>query len=141
MMKIRVSSSIVFFLLCNILSAQSKSDTLKIIERPLNFSTFFYNTLPDSYFLNEYDYLKFNPNLLKDTASIWIQTRMQLSNMMNQDDNKNNLQTNILDPLSQKYSSLQSMKTLKYILGTVQVSAVGYLAYLHLKKYGFLKKK
>jgi hypothetical protein len=85
--------------------------------------------------------VKFNPSLLKDTASVWIQTRMQLSNMMNQDDNKNNLQINILNPLSQKYSSLQSMKILKYILGTVQVSAVGYLAYLHLKKYGFLKKK
>ncbi len=114
---------------------------LKTIEKSFGSSNFFNNTIPDSYFLDDYDYLNFNSYLLKDTASIWIQTRMLLSSIMNQDDNKNNLQSNILNPLGQKYSSLQSMKTLKYILGTVQVSAVGYLAYLHLRKYGFLKKK
>ena len=66
---------------------------------------------------------------------------MQLGEITNQDAGQNNFQTNILKPLQDKYAGMQSMKELKYILGTVQVSAVGYLAYLHLKKYGFLKRK
>lgn len=67
---------------------------------------------------------------------------MQLAGNVNQpDEMQNNLQLNILTPLQEKYADLQSMKTLKSILGAVQLSAVGYLAYLHLKKYGFLKRK
>lgn len=66
---------------------------------------------------------------------------MQLAGIISEVETQNYLQMNILNPLSAKYSGLQSMKVLKYILGTVQVGAVGYLAYLHLKKYGFLKRK
>jgi len=65
---------------------------------------------------------------------------MQLARIINQDEILNNFQMNILNPLSEKYADVQSLKEWKYILGAVQLSAVGYLAYLHLKKYGFLKK-
>ena len=51
-----------------------------------------------------------------------------------------NLQSSILNPLNQQYSATQNMKLFRSILETVSVGAVGYLAYQHLKKYGFLKK-
>jgi hypothetical protein len=65
---------------------------------------------------------------------------MQLSGMY--DNNASwGMQSDILNALSQQYNASQSLKTFKYILEAVQAGAVGYLAYQHLKKYGFLKRK
>lgn len=89
----------------------------------------------------------FQPNLLmqfKDSSSIMMRTRMQLAGMYKLDDEgpiKANMQTSILNPLKQQYLSTQSMKELKYVLGMVSAGGVAYLAYEHIKKYGFLKKK
>ena len=47
----------------------------------------------------------------------------------------------MLGPLYNNYLESQKLATLKAILGSVQVGAVAYLAYKHIKKYGFLKKK
>jgi hypothetical protein len=138
-MKKPAISILICFFITGLSFAQTKTDTLRI-EKPLNFSNFFNYSVPESEFLNDYDLLKLNTSFL-DSTSIWLQTRMMLSGMVSHDYNKGSLQTNILNPLSQKYASIQSAKTWKYILGTVQVGAVGYLAYMHIKKYGFLKKK
>jgi hypothetical protein len=54
---------------------------------------------------------------------------------------KNNLKMNLLNPLYQEFVSSQSMKELRYILGMVQMGGVAYLAYEHIKKYGFLQLK
>ena len=126
---------------CNLLFAQNKTDSLKAGEMPLNLSNYFYNQPPNSFGFDNISRLKLSPGFLDDSSSVWIQTRMQLAGITNQDEMQNNLQMNVLNPLHDKYVDLQSMKALKYILGAVQVSAVGYLAYLHLKKYGFLKGK
>lgn len=140
MMKKLISSFIFMWFLFGAAATQVKTDSINN-ELHINFLSFYNYSIPDPLFLNEFDHLKFKWNLSNDTTSIWLQTRLQLPSMLNTDENKNKLQIDILNPLGQKYSTIQSMKTLKYILGTVQVSAVGYLAYLHLKKYGFLKKK
>ena len=126
---------------CNLSVAQSKPDSLKKQEPTLNFSNYFYNQSPYSFNFDFLGSLKLSSGFLNDSSSIWIQTRMQLAGIINQDEIQNNLQLNILNPLHEKYADMQSMKVLKYILGAVQLSAVGYLAYLHLKKYGFLKRK
>ena len=126
---------------CNLLFAQSKTDSLKNREIPLNFSNYFYNQEVNLFNFDALNSLKLSRGFLDDSSSIWILTRMQLAGITNQDDGQNNFQTNILKPLQDKYADMQSMKELKYILGAVQLSAVGYLAYLHLKKYGFLKRK
>lgn len=76
-----------------------------------------------------------------DSTSILLRTRMQLAERINDDPIKTNFNSSILNPLRQSYAESQSMKELKYILGVVQAGAVGYIAYQHLKKYGFLKRK
>ncbi len=88
------------------------------------------------------------PNLfndqLNDSSSIMMRTRLQLSGMykLNREDPvKNNLKMNLLNPLYQEFVSSQSMKELRYILGMVQMGGVAYLAYEHIKKYGFLQLK
>jgi len=129
-------------MICNLLVAQSKTDSLKNHEPLPIFYNYFYNQTPYSFNFDGLSNLHLNTRFLNDSSSIWIQTRMWLAGNVNQPDEiQNNLQLNILNPLQEKYADLQSMKTLKSILGAVQLSAVGYLAYLHLKKYGFLKRK
>ncbi len=129
-------------MICNLLVAQSKTDSLNNQEPRQIFFNYFYNQTPYSFNFDGLNDLHLNTRFLNDTSSIWIQTRMRLAGNVNQQDEiRNNLQLNILNPLQEKYADLQSMKTLKSILGAVQLSAVGYLAYLHLKKYGFFKKK
>lgn len=76
-----------------------------------------------------------------DKTAIMLQTRIQLGELMNEDPIKSNFKSSILNPLHDAYVQSQSMKELKYILGMVQAGAVGYMAYQHLKKYGFLKRK
>lgn len=123
--------------------AQSQSDSLKRIENRLTFSTFFnpLNHLEDSFFSNEINNLRINKDFVNDTSSIWIRTRLKLNEMVYQESFGSNLQSNILNPLNQQYSATQNLKLFRSILGAVSVSAVGYLAYQHIKKYGFLKKR
>jgi hypothetical protein len=89
----------------------------------------------------ENDFTHFMP-VLRDSSTLWISTRMQLAGMLSSEDPmKNNFKTFILNPLKQQYDASQSFKELKYFLGMVQVGGVAYLAYQHIKKYGFLKRK
>ena len=141
-MKTFIYKFVIFLMICNLLVAQSKTDSLNNQEPRQIFFNYFYNQTPYSFNFDGLNDLHLNTRFLNDTSSIWIQTRMRLAGNVNQQDEiRNNLQLNILNPLQEKYADLQSMKTLKSILGAVQLSAVGYLAYLHLKKYGFFKKK
>ena len=123
--------------------SQSKVDTLTKTETPLSFSSYFnpYNNLSETYFFNELNNLRINSYSIDDSSSIWMRTRMQLTGMFDHDNTDRSMQSDILNALSKQYSASQSLKTLRSILGAVQVGAVGYLAYQHLKKYGFLKKK
>lgn len=47
---------------------------------------------------------------------------------------------NFLSPLYRKYMRDSDINVFRYILGIAQYSAVGYLAYRHIKKYGFFNK-
>jgi hypothetical protein len=88
------------------------------------------------------------PNLLmnqiSDSSTIMMRTRLQLAGLYkfnDEDQTKAGLTTNLLNPLHQEYLSTQSMKEIKYVLGMVSAGGVAYLAYEHIRKYGFLKKK
>ena len=105
----------------------------------LNYTTGFKSRIETS---NRLTNIEMVNALLSDTSSIWMRTRMQLSGLLTERDPiKNNFQTSILNPLRQQFSESQNMKEFKYFLGMVEVGAFGYLAYEHLRKYGFLKRK
>lgn len=99
------------------------------------------------YQLSEFEFLDnsnrffLNPSLLNDTTSLWIKTRIQLGAFSNRSINQSYSASDLLNPLYQKYLDSQGMRTINSILGSVSVGATAYLAYKHLKKYGFLKKK
>ncbi len=80
-------------------------------------------------------------NNVNDTNSVWIRTRMQLGAFHADNRAEQIWKANILNPLQDKFTKSEQMKFWNTVLASVQVGAVGYLAYKHLKKYGFLKKK
>lgn len=120
---------------------QIKPDSSLTKERPMNFSIYFnpLTHLNDQLLLEQFEYLNLDTALLSDTSSIWMKTRFQMAYMNSP--NNNDVKANILNPLYKQYAASQNMKLLKQILGAVQLGAVGILAYQHIKKYGFLKKK
>jgi len=116
-------------------SIYGQSDTT---ERSLNYMPGFTLRI-DS--LNRLNNMQPHASFLKDTSLIWIRTRMQMKGFIfEQDPMKSNFQTSIINPLQQQYLGSQKMSVLNYMLSMVQAGAFGYLAYEHLRKYGFLKK-
>jgi hypothetical protein len=53
--------------------------------------------------------------------------------------NNANLPTHISSILYEQYREDSKFNPVKYVLGMAQAGAVGYLAYKHVKKYGFFK--
>lgn len=144
-MMISVSKKIIplfFFLTCSLLFAQNKTelDTLRAFNLSIPNDVLEYQFQEPS-FLNEISRLSLSKKFINDSATVWMRTRMMISGINNQEDLFNNTSSNMLGPLYNNYLESQKLATLKAILGTVQVGAVSYLAYKHLKKYGFLKKK
>jgi hypothetical protein len=138
-----VFSFIVLFCLSNYLPAQITTDTLRINERQLNFPGFI-NSHPGfagDIFPDGMNNLRFNSLRAIDSSSVWMRARLQLNGMADAQQFGDEVKSNLLSPLSQQFTASQRMKELKYILGTIQAGAVGYLAYQHLKKFGFLKKR
>jgi len=138
-----IFSFIILLLIAAKINAQALTDSSKSAEKPLSFSEFFnpYHNFDNKYFSKEFDNLQIISGRPLDNSSVWMRTRLQLNGLYNQDNSHGDVKSNVLNPLSQLYSASQSMKELKYFLGAVQTGAVGYLAYKHLKKYGFLKRK
>jgi hypothetical protein len=139
MMKHTIKLYLLFCFYCSVSFAQNDSSKTALYD--------FSPKLSLHSWQNNFEF-SIQPNLfidqMNDSSSIMMRTRLQLSGIYKlngEDPIKNNLKTNLLNPLYQEFASTQSMKELKYILGMVQVGGVAYLAYQHIKKYGFLKKK
>lgn len=143
MRKTAIFSYLFFLLVVSQIPAQTKIDSLRRIEEPVPFSRYSNPTfnIDDSFFSNELTHIRFNSKLWSDSSSLWLRTRMQLNEIVYQETLVGNLQSNILNPLNQLYSATQNMKLFRSVVGAVSVGAVGYLAYQHLKKYGFLKRR
>ena len=78
-----------------------------------------------------------NAIVTPDNSKLWLESKVTLDKNFFAFDNDELPYENLLSPLMQQYQSKQKMAPLYYILGTAQTAAVGYLAYKHIKKYGF----
>lgn len=79
--------------------------------------------------------------LKKDSGDAWLMMRVMINSGYFSSNGETNAGADLLKPLYNNYMDSQKFSTLNYILGMAQVSAVGYMAYQHIKKYGFLKRK
>ena len=71
-------------------------------------------------------------------STIWLRTELLVSNQ-NDSFGINDINIHLTSPLYQQYLKDSEFDMVRYILGAAQVSAVAYMAYRHIKKYGFWK--
>jgi hypothetical protein len=77
--------------------------------------------------------------LFEDNPSnIWLRTELSLSNNYFQFDSKE-VNTHFTSSLYEQYLRDSEFNMVSYVLGIAQTSAVAYMAYRHIKKYGFWK--
>lgn len=70
-------------------------------------------------------------------STVWLRTELLISNSSQPGGGEVN--TFFTAPLYQKYLRESEFNMVRYVLGAVQAGAVGYMAYRHIKKYGFWK--
>ena len=71
-------------------------------------------------------------------STIWLRTELLVANNNWQSGN-GEINTFFTVPLYEQYLQDSEFDMIRYILGTVQAGAVGYMAYKHIKKHGFWK--
>ena len=77
--------------------------------------------------------------LFEDNSStVWLRTELLLSNRNMLTENSE-VNTHFTSQLYQQYIKDSEFDMVRYVLGTVQAGAVAYMAYRHIKKYGFWK--
>lgn len=135
-----VKISCIFIILTSISLSQEISDSLKVnnqtIQPNKNFS-FLFDGLDfylDLQNLNKTFLLNSDPN------TRWLWTSYAISNSKDESFQSEINFNEMTHPLYQKYIEDSKFNPFRYALGMAQVSAVGYLAYRHIKKYGFLKE-
>ncbi|MBE0539205.1 MAG: hypothetical protein IH620_05785 [Ignavibacterium sp.] len=84
----------------------------------------------------EFKDMKMSIPLDGDPQTVWLRTSLAIANTENTGED---FSQHFLYPLEKQYLENSKFDPVKYALGMVQAGAVGYLAYKHIKKYGFLK--
>jgi hypothetical protein len=84
----------------------------------------------------EFKDMKMDIPLDGDPQTVWLRTSLAISNTDYVDQK---FSPHFLSPLEKQYLENSKFDPVRYALGMVQAGAVGYLAYKHIKKYGFLK--
>jgi len=74
----------------------------------------------------------------KNPSTIWLRTEVLISSSSIQP-GLDEVNTHFTSPLYQQYLRDSEFDVVRTILGTVQAGAVGYMAYRHIKRYGFWK--
>ena len=92
----------------------------------------------NSFSLNEvkYELIDVNKFVLSDLNLLKMKSKTLTANL--EENNGFEFKSgNLLNPLYNQYMQEQKYAIWRTILGSVQMGAVGYLAYKHIKKYGF----
>jgi len=135
---------ICFLLMTLVIRAQ---DIDKLSEQNTDSSYRFQGIIPPFEFQYNFDELFRNPafsnipdNVLFDVnpSTIWLRTEILISTSSTQFGFEE-VNTHFTSTLYQQYLRDSEFDMIRTILGTVQAGAVVYMAYRHIKKYGFWK--
>ena len=74
----------------------------------------------------------------EDRSTIWLRTEMVIANHSYLSFEKE-FDAHFTSSLHEKFLEDSEFDMVRYVLGMAQLSAVAYMAYRHVKKYGFLK--
>ena len=75
--------------------------------------------------------------LNENPSTVWLKTEMLISNYSSSDENK--FDAYFTSPLHKQFLEDSEFDMIRYVLAMAQLGAVAYMAYRHIKKYGFLK--
>jgi hypothetical protein len=103
------------------------------INPVLNIDDKFYNFSPYYNFLTAHS----NKLIEGDSSTLWLRTELALS--YSNVAGKTKKQDYLMLPYYNQYLENSKFNPIRYVLGLAQTAAVGYLAYRHIKKYGFWK--
>lgn len=95
--------------------------------------------LDDFDFYRELNYMRMDLETNKDTNTIWMWTKLSITNSGDVDFHPGESPGSMIAPLHQQFIDNSKLNPVIYVLGMAQTAAVGYLAYRHIKKYGFFK--
>ena len=84
----------------------------------------------------EFKEIKLSVQIDGDPQTVWLRTSLAIANTEN---TNQNFSAHLLAPLEKQYLENSKFNPIKYAMGMIQAGAVGYLAYKHIKKYGFFK--
>ncbi len=87
----------------------------------------------------ELNYMRMNLNINNDPNTIWMWTKLSLAAVRESDGYSGESPGSMIEPLHQQFLENSRLNPIRYVLGMAQTAAVGYLAYRHIKKYGFFK--
>ena len=76
--------------------------------------------------------------LNEDASTIWLRTEMMFSGPVLLS-NQEYFDNHFTSTLYEKHLEESEFDMVRYVLGMAQLSAVAYMAYRHIKKYGFLR--
>ncbi len=85
------------------------------------------------------NYMKMSVPATSDSNTIWMWTKLAISNSDSPNFNPGSSPSEMIDPLHQQFMEDSKLNPVRYVLGMAQTAAVGYLAYRHIKKYGLFK--
>jgi hypothetical protein len=120
--------------------SQEITDSLKVSNQTLRLNKSLPSVLDDLDFYLDLHDLDKTLHLNADPNTTWLWTSYAISNSSQESFQSNPNFDYMTSPLYQKYLEDSKLNPFRYALGMMQVGAVGYLAYKHIKKYGFLKK-
>ena len=119
-------------------------------SQEMNIDTIRTNSIPSDalehiqFRLDEFDFyremFKLNSQILlnKDPNTLRLRTEMIIRQSAKNNYNAEDDNFYFLSPLYNKYLEESKFNPVRYVLGLAQLSAAGYLAYRHIKKYGFI---
>lgn len=115
----------------------SKTDSIKRFQGIIPPVEFQYNF--DEIFIKPFS-SQLPPEILYDNnpSTIWLRTELSIANQYG-NYREGKVSINLTLPLYQQYLKESEFNMVRYVLGMAQTSAVAYMAYRHIKKYGFCK--
>ncbi len=87
----------------------------------------------------ELNYMKMNLKVNNDPNTVWMWTKLSIAAYESSEGYAGESPGSMLEPLHQQFLENSRLNPIRYVLGMAQTAAVGYLAYRHIKKYGFFK--
>lgn len=119
-------------------SQENQTDTIPTIANPSDRINKILLQFDKFDFYRELYHSNIQVPLDKDKNTIQLRTEMIIRQSSGNNYNTEGNDYNFLSPLYNKYIEESKFNPVRYVLGLAQLSAVGYLAYKHIKKYGFI---